>query len=134
MPAILIVRKYSLIPASKTFLSDLLLTTASIQAIFIEREFPKCILSTWYKSCNCLIIIYFLACPPGYTGRNCFDICPAPYYGLRCGKKCNCVQCHHINGCISAIVIRGNRSWRVHRSICMIHHKFLVSNFIFFLD
>lgn len=85
------------------------------------------------KSCNChiYIYIYFLACPPGYTGKNCFDICPAPYYGLRCAKTCNCLQCHHINGCISTIGISGNtcRSRRVERSICLIVHNLLISNF-----
>lgn len=99
-----------------------------------SMRFLKCILSTWYKSCNSHIIIYFLACQPGYTGRNCFDICPAPYYGLRCAKTCNCLQCHHINGCISTIAIAGNRSRRVQRSICLIVHNLLVSNLIIFFN
>lgn len=32
----------------------------------------------------------FLACMEGFIGGNCSDLCPYPYYGQECQKRCNC--------------------------------------------
>ncbi|XP_056014626.1 multiple epidermal growth factor-like domains protein 6 [Ostrea edulis] len=40
-------------------------------------------------------------CMSGFHGENCASSCPFPYYGIRCGSKCNCSEdeCHHQYGC-----------------------------------
>lgn len=51
----------------------------------------------------CHIIVYFLACQPGYYGKLCNTTCPPGYFGLKCGGICitECLDCHHVNGCLS---------------------------------
>lgn len=46
-----------------------------------------------------IVILCFIACPPGYYGNNCSEVCSAPYFGLGCNQKCECNPCHHIHGC-----------------------------------
>lgn len=41
-----------------------------------------------------------IACPAGYYGINCSDVCSTSYYGIGCTTKCECSPCHHIFGCM----------------------------------
>ena len=38
------------------------------------------------------VYIYFIieACPAGYYGRNCSEVCLYPDYGIGCERRCNC--------------------------------------------
>lgn len=44
-------------------------------------------------------IIFFLACPAGYFGWNCSNVCNSPHYGIGCAERCECDPCHHVYGC-----------------------------------
>lgn len=38
---------------------------------------------------------------PGYTGLNCSDKCPFPFYGYKCQEQCHCSNetCDVSTGC-----------------------------------
>ncbi|XP_052708338.1 platelet endothelial aggregation receptor 1-like [Crassostrea angulata] len=44
-------------------------------------------------------------CMPGITGVNCSSLCPYPYYGVDCQRKCNCSRnlCNVSTGCIRIV-------------------------------
>lgn len=40
-------------------------------------------------------------CPIGYVGVNCTAPCDLPFYGNLCSLWCECLECHHIYGCLT---------------------------------
>lgn len=44
----------------------------------------------------------------GYSGVNCSSLCPYPYYGKDCQRKCDCSRelCNVSTGCI--VGLKGN--------------------------
>ena len=45
----------------------------------------------------------FLECTVGSWGDNCSNVCPYPFFGDRCGSKCECneTMCHERKGCLN---------------------------------
>lgn len=63
---------------------------------------------SWFEKGNILICycfnrynVWYLACPSGYFGINCFATYPYPFFGRLCTHQCNCSKskCDFINGC-----------------------------------
>lgn len=63
---------------------------------------------SWFEKGNILICycfnpynVWYLACPSGYFGINCFATCPYAFFGRLCTHQCNCSKskCDFINGC-----------------------------------
>lgn len=52
-----------------------------------------------------LFFFHFIGCRPGYNGVNCSQLCPYPYYGVYCQRKCNCSKtlCDVFIGCIRIV-------------------------------
>ncbi|XP_062621099.1 uncharacterized protein LOC134282708 [Saccostrea cucullata] len=65
--------------------------------ILYRNKGSRCSTNYWYKedSNECV------ACNQGYFGNNCTELCPFPFYGVVCVKKCNCSvdDCHYATGC-----------------------------------
>lgn len=61
---------------------------------------------------KCQFILYFLKkfveCPIGYIGVNCSDTCTLTFFGHLCSFRCECLKCHHINGCVTGKYITIN--------------------------
>lgn len=45
-------------------------------------------------------------CMSGYSGVNCSSLCPYPYYGEDCQRKCDCSKelCTVSTGCIVGLI------------------------------
>lgn len=51
------------------------------------------------------LFLNLIGCMPGYGGENCSSLCPYPYYGLHCQRRCNCSRefCDVSSGCIRIV-------------------------------
>lgn len=54
-----------------------------------------------FDKSNIFLSQLFRRCSSGYTGLDCQNRCPYPWFGDECKYKCNCLflLCHHKIGC-----------------------------------